>query len=119
MTSLQHANGLSAVELRRLRWQCRRGLLELDLALDRFLERHGAGLEREDVPALTALLDLGDNELWDVVSGRVPCGHSPLERAVAQNAGKLDSALTPPAAAFSPSDTHKRSTSWKRTGRQF
>ena len=64
---------LSAVEMHRLRWQCRRGLLELDLALERFFERHAESLDAEDVPVLKALLELGDNELWDLVSGRVPC----------------------------------------------
>ncbi len=48
----------------RLKWKCRRGLLELDLVLERYLRRHP-----ED-PELSALLDLPDNELWDIVSGR-------------------------------------------------
>jgi len=48
----------------RLRWKCRRGLLELDLVLERYLRRH-PGDER-----LAALLDLPDNDLWDIVSGR-------------------------------------------------
>jgi len=64
----------SEIELHRLRWQCRRGLLELDLALEKFLERHAPALCREDLSTLNALLDLGDNELWDVVSGRTVCG---------------------------------------------
>ena len=48
----------------RLKWKCRRGLLELDLVLERYLRRH-PGDER-----LAALLDLPDNDLWDIVSGR-------------------------------------------------
>jgi len=48
----------------RLKWQCRRGLLELDLVLERYLRRH------PDDGGLVALLDLPDNELWDIVSGR-------------------------------------------------
>ena len=51
----------------RLRWKCRRGLLELDLVLQDFLERH---LTAKDVNALNELLDLEDNDLWDIVSGR-------------------------------------------------
>jgi antitoxin CptB len=48
----------------RLRWRCRRGLLELDIVLERYLRAHpdGAGLE--------PLLGLADNDLWDIVSGR-------------------------------------------------
>jgi len=51
----------------RLHWKCRRGLLELDLVLQRFLERH---LEEKDAKLLSDLLELQDNDLWDIVSGR-------------------------------------------------
>jgi antitoxin CptB len=48
----------------RLKWKCRRGLLELDLVLERYLRQYP-----EDA-GLDALLDLPDNDLWDIVSGR-------------------------------------------------
>ena len=51
----------------RLKWKCRRGLLELDLVLQSFVEKH---LEEKDVGTLNELLDLQDNDLWDIVSGR-------------------------------------------------
>ncbi len=51
-------------EQRRLQWKCRRGLLELDLVLTRYLARAPYDVE------LVELLDLPDNELWDIVSGR-------------------------------------------------
>jgi len=51
----------------RLYWKCRRGLLELDLVLQRFLEGH---FEERDATTLNDLLELQDNELWDIVSGR-------------------------------------------------
>jgi antitoxin CptB len=51
----------------RLKWKCRRGLLELDLVLQDFVEKH---LEEKDVKALNDLLDLEDNDLWEIVSGR-------------------------------------------------
>ena len=54
----------------RLRWRCRRGLLELDLVLERFLERHAAGMTDEELAALARLLDFPDTELWEVVNGR-------------------------------------------------
>jgi antitoxin CptB len=53
----------------KLKWKCRRGLLELDLVLERFLQRCGS-FEEGELASLQALLDLPDNELWDVVSGR-------------------------------------------------
>ena len=48
----------------RLKWKCRRGLLELDLVLQRYLQRNPEDAE------LSQLLDLPDNDLWDIVSGR-------------------------------------------------
>jgi len=64
---------IADVELRRLRWRCRRGLLENDLVLARFLDRHGTTLGTEDLAALDRLLALPDPELWDLVSGRAEC----------------------------------------------
>ena len=48
----------------RLYWKCRRGLLELDLVLQKYLVKHPAD------DTLSDLLDLPDNDLWDFVSGR-------------------------------------------------
>ncbi|HUQ25927.1 MAG TPA: succinate dehydrogenase assembly factor 2 [Burkholderiales bacterium] len=48
----------------RLKWKCRRGLLELDIVLERYLQKNPVDEE------LSALLDLQDNHLWDIVSGR-------------------------------------------------
>jgi succinate dehydrogenase flavin-adding protein (antitoxin of CptAB toxin-antitoxin module) len=54
----------------RIRWHCRRGLLELDLVLNQFLEGRFNQLTTEQKGALTRLLDLPDNDLWDLVIGR-------------------------------------------------
>jgi antitoxin CptB len=51
----------------RLRWRARRGLLENDILLTRFLDRHEAGLSDVDVGALTELLELSDNDLMDLI----------------------------------------------------
>ena len=54
----------------RLRWRCRRGRLENDLILTRFLDARGEAITEDEVAALDRLLDLSDNELWDLLSGR-------------------------------------------------
>ena len=54
----------------RIRWHCRRGLLELDLVLNKFLEGRFKQLTTEQKGALTRLLDLPDNDLLDLVMGR-------------------------------------------------
>jgi len=50
--------------MHRLRWKCRRGLLELDLVLERYLSKNPGDSRLSD------LLDLPDSELWDIISGR-------------------------------------------------
>jgi antitoxin CptB len=56
--------------LARLRWRCRRGMLENDLILERFLNARGAAMSLSDVVALDALLDYSDNDLWALLSDR-------------------------------------------------
>ena len=58
------------VELNRLRWRCRRGMLENDLILERFLDARGEAISDGEIAALDRLLELSDNELWDLLSGR-------------------------------------------------
>jgi antitoxin CptB len=56
--------------LRRLRWRCRRGLLENDLFIDRFFEQHGTALTNSLVQGLLQLMDLSDNDLLDLLLAR-------------------------------------------------
>jgi antitoxin CptB len=57
----------------RVRWQCRRALLELDLVFTRFLERHFDSLSEDQVADLDDLLRCEDHELWAMVNGSRPC----------------------------------------------
>ena len=57
-------------QLNRLRWHSRRGLLELDLVLERFWLRHGESLSLDQAAALELVLELEESDLWDVISGR-------------------------------------------------
>ncbi len=61
---------LSNAELYRLKSDARRGLLENDLILRRFFERHGTQLSAEDGKVLSQLLALEDNDLMDLLIGR-------------------------------------------------
>jgi antitoxin CptB len=54
----------------RLRWRCRRGMLENDLVLSRYLDARGAELSGDEVAQLDRLLALSDNALWDLIAGR-------------------------------------------------
>ena len=64
----------------RLYWKCRRGLLELDLVFQKFIPT----LNDEDVPSFSALLELPDNDLWDIICGRSDAYDRRFEDTVAR-----------------------------------
>lgn len=58
--------------LSKLRWRCRRGLLENDLFVERFFQRHADSLTASQAEGLSLLMDLSDNDLLDLLLGRTP-----------------------------------------------
>jgi antitoxin CptB len=56
--------------IRRIRWRARRGLLENDLLISRYLEHRGDALTRDDHDGLAEILELSDNDLLDVLVDR-------------------------------------------------
>ena len=56
----------------RVRWQCRRALLELDLVFTRFLERHFDRLTDDQLADLDDLLLVEDHDLWAMINGSKP-----------------------------------------------
>ena len=67
--------------LSKLKWRCRRGLLENDLFIDRFFKRFSDTLTVRQATALGLLMDLSDNDLLDVQLAR---------KSLAQVAAPLD-----------------------------
>lgn len=63
-------------EMDRIRWNSRRGLLELDLILEGFLERHLDQLDPQRLEILEELLDYPDNDLLDLLMGRAELADS-------------------------------------------
>jgi antitoxin CptB len=64
------AQNMTDEEIRRLSWRCRRGLLELDIVLQRFSGNHLRGLNKQELLAFDSLLDLPDNEFLDVLTSK-------------------------------------------------
>jgi len=58
------------VSMQRMRWRSRRGLLELDIVLGRFIDARYAQLNECEQRTFEALLDMPDNPLWDMIAGR-------------------------------------------------
>jgi antitoxin CptB len=63
-------SALDSVALNRLRWRCRRGLLENDILIERFFSRHGSCITPRQADGLQALMDLPDNDLLDLLLRR-------------------------------------------------
>ena len=63
------ARAISERALSKLRWRCRRGLLENDLLIARFFAR-GEPVSEADAAGLGLLMELADNDLLDLFLGR-------------------------------------------------
>jgi antitoxin CptB len=53
--------------LSKLKWRCRRGLLENDLFVERFFRDHESAITEGQARGLNALMDLADNDLLDLL----------------------------------------------------
>ena len=70
LDGLPDVDMLSSSALSKLRWRCRRGLLENDLFIERFFNRHADVLTVGQARGMYALMELADNDLLDVLLGR-------------------------------------------------
>ena len=68
----------------RLRWRCRRGMLENDIVLTRYLDTAAGAIGDDELAALDRLLDMNDHELWDLLSGRKEPDDEKLQSMVRQ-----------------------------------
>ena len=64
------ANPIDERALSKLRWRCRRGLLENDLLLERFFLRMGSSISERQARAMHTLMDLSDPDLLDLLLSR-------------------------------------------------
>lgn len=53
----------------RMRWRCRRGMLELDIVLQRFIDNHYEQLDEHQLELFEMLLSLSDHDLWNIIIG--------------------------------------------------
>jgi antitoxin CptB len=56
--------------LSKLRWRCRRGLLENDLFIEQFFLQHEGQITQDQAQGLLVLMDLSDNDLLDLLLAR-------------------------------------------------
>lgn len=70
-------------ERERIRWRCRRGLLELDIVLGRFVETYYGKLDDAQQVAFDELLDMPDTVLWDMITGKDMPAHPAQQELLA------------------------------------
>ena len=70
MSELARPHQSDPVNRARLRWRARRGLLENDLILTRFLDANEESLTDEEVDAFSRLMELSDNTLMDLLMAK-------------------------------------------------
>lgn len=63
-----NAENIKDAELRRLAWRCRRGMLELDIVLQRFIALHFNDLTLAQLKVFDDLLELPDNDFWTLIA---------------------------------------------------
>ncbi len=63
---VQTSDLIDARSLSKLKWRCRRGLLENDIFIERFFRRFESSLTVRQSQGLIALMDLSDNDLLDL-----------------------------------------------------
>ena len=74
LDGLESQTPLGERALSKLRWRCRRGLLENDLFIERFFNRHASKLTVGQARGMYVLMDLSDNDLMDLLMKRKPLG---------------------------------------------
>ncbi len=69
-------------EFERACWRCRRGLLELDIVLQRFMDQYYRQLDQRGLEQFERLLSLPDNDLWDLIAARQVTTDDDLQQIV-------------------------------------
>ena len=72
LDGLESQTPLGERALSKLRWRCRRGLLENDLFIERFFNRHATDMTVGQARGMYILMDLSDNDLMDLLMKRKP-----------------------------------------------
>jgi antitoxin CptB len=67
MLNTENIEAQRNIQQRRLTWRCRRGLLELDIVLQRFINEQFDALSLDELHMFDELLELPDNDFWELI----------------------------------------------------
>ncbi|MFT7228938.1 MAG: antitoxin CptB [Methylophilaceae bacterium] len=65
---MKNAESIKDAEQRRLAWRCRRGMLEIDIVLQKFVTTYFNELTLTELKSFDELLAMTDKDLWNVLS---------------------------------------------------
>ena len=83
---------MAGTELKRLRWRCRRGMRELDLVLESFLDKRGESMTISELETFSQFLDSSDMDLYVWLTGRERPGEPEFQALVAEIGGNTETA---------------------------
>ncbi len=69
-------------EVARLRWLCRRGMKELDLLFNKYLEHSYPTASEADQQAFESILQMQDPQLYDLILGRFQSEDADIARVI-------------------------------------
>lgn len=69
-------------EMSRLRWACRRGMKELDVAMTAYLEKFYQKADADEQAAFLRLIETQDPELMNMVMGKINAPDEQMERVL-------------------------------------
>ncbi len=87
------AENSAEIELSRLRWQCRRGMLELDALLGDFVDTHYQQLDGHQQKTFKQILNFPDQLLFDYFFGNA----KPIDKDISHVIERIRCDVTPPA----------------------
>jgi antitoxin CptB len=64
---MMNAEMMLDAEQRRLAWRCRRGMLELDIILQKFVNEQFGSLTIDELQVFDEMLDLPDSDFWEKI----------------------------------------------------
>ena len=77
-------------EFNKLRWKCRRGMKEIDLLLESFLENYYLDSDTETQIVFAELLELEDTELYSLLINKTPANSKIAQSIIAKIHQSID-----------------------------
>jgi antitoxin CptB len=71
-------------EYAELKWRCRRGMLELDILLNSYLDKHYHSMSQQQGDIFSEVLDYPDQVLFDLLLGNMQSSDAAVNRLITE-----------------------------------